>query len=183
MQSNEVIQMNSPDPASLQNLNDIVLPAPVAWWPLASGWYFLLGILFVALAWFGYRALQLWIKNRYRRAALTELRRLAEGIQNTENRASSLRQLPVLLKRTALSAYPRHQVASLSGGDWYGFLNSQLKVPAFTGTTTGLLDDISYSTGDLTMVDSQATKALLDTIEHWLKHHHPATRSEAGKET
>ena len=33
------------DPGSLQNLNDIVVPGPVAWWPLAPGWYLLLAVL------------------------------------------------------------------------------------------------------------------------------------------
>ncbi len=174
--------MNSPDPGSLQNLNDIVLPATVGWWPLAPGWYVLTGLLLIALAWFSYRSLQRWINNRYRRTALTELQLLAEGIQNTEKRNSSLRQLPVLLKRAALSAYPRKQVATLSGDDWYGFLNSQVNKPLFTGPVTGLLDNIAYSTGDLSAVDAQATTVLLDAIKHWLKHHQPANRSEDSKE-
>ncbi|NOR19848.1 MAG: DUF4381 family protein, partial [Xanthomonadales bacterium] len=105
------------DPASLQNLNDIVLPANVEWWPLASGWYFLLGLLLIAVGWYGYRSAQRWIANRYRRAALRELELLKEAVGNDVDRNNNLRQLPVLLKRTALSAYPRHQVASLSGKD------------------------------------------------------------------
>ena len=141
--------MNSPDPASLQNLNDIVLPATVGWWPLAPGWYFLIGLLLITLAWLCYRSLQRWNNNHYRRAALTELQLLEEDTQNAEKRDSSLRQLPVLLKRTALSAYPRNQVASLSGDDWYGFLNSQVKKPAFTDPTISLLDHLAYSTGHL----------------------------------
>ena len=175
--------MKSPDPASLQNLNDIVLPAATSWWPLASGWYFLIGVLLIAIAWISYQSILHWTSNRYRRAALQELQLLTEGIQNAEKRNSSLRQLPVLLKRTALSAYPRHQVASLNGADWYDFLNSQLKSPSFTDASTGLLDNISYSTDDLSTVDSHATTALLESIKHWLQHHHPVTRSETGRES
>jgi len=174
--------MNSPDPGSLQNLNDIVLPATVGWWPLAPGWYVLTGLLLIVLAWFSYRSLQRWISNRYRRAALTELQLLVEGIQNAEKHNSSLRQLPVLLKRAALSAYPRKQVASLSGDDWYGFLNSQVNTPSFTGPTIGLMDYLAYSTGDLSAVDSQATAALLEAIKHWIRHHHPSTRSQDNRE-
>jgi len=174
--------MNSPDPASLQNLNDIVLPATVGLWPLAPGWYFLTGLLLIALAWLSYRLLQRWINNRYRRAALTELQLLAEDTQNAEKRDSSLRQLPVLLKRTALSAYPRKQVASLSGDDWYGFLNSQVKKPAFTDPTISLLDHLAYSTGDLSSVDTQATIDLIEAIRHWLRQHDPAAQSPDSKE-
>ena len=78
--------MKSLDPASLQNLNDIVLPATVGWWPLATGWYFLFGLLLIALAWFGYRSLHRWMNNRYRRAALRELQGREERMRATEER-------------------------------------------------------------------------------------------------
>ncbi len=168
--------MKSPDPASLQNLNDIVLPADVGWWPLATGWYVLSGLLLIALAWFGYRWVQRWINNRYRRAALRELQLLAKRIENTEKRDANLRQIPILLKRTALAAYPRSQVASLSGKNWFHFLNSTLKNPSFTESTVSTLDKISYSSGGLSAIDSQAATALLDASSLWLKHHQPATR-------
>ena len=35
------------DSGSLQNLNDIVIPDPVAWWPPAPGWYVLAAILLI----------------------------------------------------------------------------------------------------------------------------------------
>ena len=37
------------DAGSLQNLNDIVLPAPVGWWPPAPGWWLLSALLLSAL--------------------------------------------------------------------------------------------------------------------------------------
>jgi len=174
--------MKSADPASLQNLNDIVLPATVGWWPLAGGWYFLFGLLLMAFAWFAYRSLRHWIGNRYRRAALLELQLLAQGIQTVSNRETSLRQLPVLLKRTALCAYPRSQVASLSGKDWFRFLNSKLKKPAFTESDSITLDNISYSTGDMSCIDSQIAKALIDASKQWLKHHQIDTWPKVNKE-
>ena len=39
------------DPGSLQNLNDIVLPAPVPWWPLAPGWWVLIGLIPIVGFW------------------------------------------------------------------------------------------------------------------------------------
>jgi hypothetical protein len=175
---NEVTQMKSTDPASLQNLNDIVLPATVGWWPLATGWYFLFGLLLIALAWFGYRSLHRWMNNRYRRAALQELQLLANRIhaideRNPEKRDAKLRQIPILLKRTALSAYPRRQVASLSGKDWFHFLNSTEKTSPFTGSTASTLNKISYSSGELSAVDSKAIEVLLTACRQWLKHHQP----------
>jgi hypothetical protein len=81
--------MKSSDPASLQNLNDIVLPATVGWWPLATGWYVLIGFLLIVIAWLSYRSLKLWIKNRYRRAALRELQVLEDRIHQAEQRDAS----------------------------------------------------------------------------------------------
>jgi len=175
--------MNSTDPASLQNLNDIVLPTPVDWWPLANGWYVVFGIVLIAIGWVGYRLVQDWKSNRYRRAALQELQLLTKGIQSEVDRDSSLRQVPILLKRTALSAYPREQVASLSGKDWFGFLNASVRNPTFTESTFATLDTISYSRGELGEIDKTAITALLNASKQWLKHHQSKTRSEVSKET
>lgn len=175
--------MKSPDPASLQNLNDIVLPGGVGWWPLATGWYYLIGILLVVSAWFIYSAIRSWNRNHYRRAALQQLQLLAKDIENTEQRDAGLRQLPVLLKRTALSVYPRSQLASLTGKSWLDFLNSKVSSASFTDSTAGLLDTLSYSVGDLNTVDTKTADELLAACRHWLKHHQPDQQQKQGLET
>ncbi len=175
--------MKSTDPASLQNLNDIVLPATVSWWPLAIGWYFLAALLLIAFAWFARRSLQRWMHNRYRRAALRELQLLAKGVRSAGGRDSSLSQLPILLKRTALAAYPRRQVAALTGRDWHDFLNSKVSTPTFTQSTVTTLDNIAYSTGELSAVDLQAATALLNASQHWLQHHQTTPRLKHSRET
>ena len=175
--------MKSSDPASLQNLNDIVLPEAAAWWPLASGWYFLLGLLLIFLVWLIYTSIQHRIKNRYRRAALHQLQLLTQEINKTDKRDSVLRQIPILLKRTALTAYPRRQLASLTGKSWHAFLNSKVGTPSFTESSCNSLDCISYSVGDLDTVDAEAANELLEASKHWLKHHHPAGPSTQGMET
>lgn len=175
--------MKTPDPASLQNLNDIVLPEAATWWPLANGWYFLFGLLLVFLAWFIYTSIQHRIKNRYRRAALHQLHLLAQEVNKTGKRDSVLRQIPILLKRTALTAYPRRQLASLTGKSWHDFLNSKSGTPWFTESICHSLDHISYSVGNLDTVDAEAVSELLKACKHWLKHHQPADLSKQGVET
>ena len=167
--------MKSSDPASLQNLNDIVLPATIGWWPLATGWYVLIGFVLIVIAWFSYRSLKLWIKNRYRRAALRELQLLEDRVRKPGQRDASLRQIPVLLKRAALSVYPRSQVASLTGKDWFHFLNSTVKNPSFSEHTINTLNMVSYSTGELSNADLEATTALINASRSWLKHHQAIT--------
>ena len=175
--------MKSPDPASLQNLNDIVLPAATGWWPLATGWYVVLILLLLALVWFAYQVIQRWTKNRYRRAALGELESITAAIEDGSSKEISLRQIPVLLKRSALSAFPRNEVASLSGGRWYDFLNSKVLSPLFTETVTNTLENISYSTGDLSTVKDQEITDLLGATRHWIKNHQITVSRTAGKES
>ncbi|MEO0651765.1 MAG: DUF4381 domain-containing protein, partial [Planctomycetota bacterium] len=93
--------------ASLARLHDIELPEAVSLWPSAPGWWLVAGALGSAAVLAGW---VWWDRHRslaYRRAALREL---------SELRASGeLRALPSLLKRVALAAHPRHEVAALSG--------------------------------------------------------------------
>ena len=175
--------MNTSDPASLLNLNDIVLPEAVSWWPLASGWYYLFGVLLVMLALFVYRMIQNWRSNGYRREALHQLQVLAKDIKSTEKRDAGLRQLPVLLKRTALSVYPRGQLASLTGESWLNFLNSKVSKASFNNATAALLDKLSYSVGDLSAVDTKTANELLGACQHWLKNHQPDPQQKPGQES
>lgn len=172
--------MKSNDPASLQNLNDIVMPAAVDWWPLAGGWYVIVGLLSIAILWLVYRSSKNWFANRYRRAAMRELLILEQALTDDANSVNSLKQLPVLLKRTALSVYPRNQVAALSGSDWFQFLNSNLKKPVFTESMAVTLENIAYSNGDLSAIDRQAARELLSASSLWMKHHLPAVRLKEG---
>ncbi len=102
--------MNS-DPASLHNLREIILPPPVPWWPLAPGWWLLFAAIAVAALAFAFRLFRWWRVNAYRRAALREL-----AI------AGDVTAIAEVLKRTALVAYPRKNVAALSGAAWLAWL-------------------------------------------------------------
>lgn len=102
-------------PLSLSGLNDIELPPEPPHWPPAPEWWALAVSLLLSGT---VLAVQLLRRHRalaYRRAALAELAQLrAEG---------DISELPALLKRVALAAYPRGEVASLSGGPWLEFLS------------------------------------------------------------
>ena len=92
-----------PDPASLDNLRDIVEPPPIPWWPPAVGWWVLLGLVVVMAAVVGLLAWRKWRAGAYRRAALSEL-----------ESAHGMAAIAETLKRTALAAFPRTDVAALS---------------------------------------------------------------------
>ena len=103
------------DPASLQNLHDIVVSSPAPFWPPASGWILLLGLFIMLAAFLLIRAVILYRRNAYRRVALDELRQAAASPE-------PLALIASLLKRTALAAYGREEVASLTGETWVSWL-------------------------------------------------------------
>lgn len=106
----------NPDPASLDNLQDIIEMAPVSWWPFATGWWFVIVISLIGLLIQTYLSWRKWQSNAYRREALRLL-------QTT----SSVAEISSLLKRTALSAGRRSDIASLTGPDWIAWLTQTSK--------------------------------------------------------
>jgi hypothetical protein len=104
--------MNS-DLASLNNLNEIVLPSAPPFWPPAAGFWLLVIILagllgLVTTCYFLNRK-----KNAYRRAGLMLL---AE--------AGTIREIDIVLKRVGLAAFKREIIAPLYGKEWASFLDS-----------------------------------------------------------
>jgi hypothetical protein len=136
------------DPSDLSNLRDIVVPPDVSFWPPAPGWW-VVGAVCAGAAGFVIAAVvRRWQRNAYRREALHALE-TAEG-----------RHISAILKRTALAAFPREQVASLSGPAWLAFLDR-------TGGTTfagSALLALAYGgTGDRDAVIVQARR--------WIERH------------
>ncbi|BFM19975.1 DUF4381 domain-containing protein [Gilvimarinus japonicus] len=96
-------------------MEPLVAASPVAKIPEGPGWWVLLalilGIVAIAIGWKFYRRYQ----NRYRYYAITEINSLPEDF--------SPWQVSAILKRCALTEFPRQQVASLTGSHWTEFLN------------------------------------------------------------
>jgi len=154
------------DAGSLQNLNDIVLPGAVPWWPLAPGWYVLASLLVVVLLVLSVRMWNARCLNRYRRQALAELAQM-----RPENGADSLQQLPDLIKRAALAAWPRERVASLSGAAWHRFLDESSACERFSGGAGATLDWLAYRTDAANPPSPEDLTRALDAVEFWLKNH------------
>lgn len=95
----------------LDKLHDFYQPPAPAWTPQTVGWYVLFVIVEILVLWTAVHQMRKWFANRYRRAALRQLDLV------------SANEFSALLKRTALAAWPRERVASLSGAEWLKFLN------------------------------------------------------------
>lgn len=132
---------------SLSGLQDIVLPGIPALWPPAPGFWILLFLLLVALIslWRWRRILHR--RNAYRRAGLELLQQ-----------ARSVRDVSLVLKRVALAAWPREQVASLYDSEWANFLNSSCA-------------QCRFEPDGWHEPDKPAEQALISTASNWIRKH------------
>ena len=92
---------------SLDRLHDIIVPGPVPWWPPAPGWFWVMAFASIVAVVVLFKGFIRWQHNLYRREALAELGRLETVLSVSSQRAVGLLALSELLKRTALTAFPR----------------------------------------------------------------------------
>ncbi|MGB1009364.1 MAG: DUF4381 domain-containing protein [Thiolinea sp.] len=159
-------------------LRDIHVPADVGWWPPAYGWWllFLLCLLLVFIL------LRHWRRKKARpfipqvcQPALQELQRLEKA--HADNPGQLIRELSVLLRRSAISLYGRHQVSGLSGSHWLEFLDQQQQGngKVFSERFRKMLTELPYrehsdaSAGDL-----------VSAVRKWLLHQQDK-RNAAGE--
>jgi len=154
------------DAGNLQNLNDIVMPDAVPWWPLAPGWYVLAAVVAVVLAVLFIRWQQNRRRNRYRMQALHEL-----SLIRQDGSTEALQALPALLKRTALAAWPRAEVAALSGAAWHHFLDESAAMDGFCSGAGATLDWLAYTMSAESEPAVPDREQVLDAAELWLKQH------------
>ena len=107
-------------PELLALMHDLVMPEPVPWLPQTPGWWITLGWLLAVLLLAVWQVIKRRRRNRYRRDALAELDAIAA--QRDIEPAESAQRIAAILKRTALVAYPRQDVAGLYGTKWARFL-------------------------------------------------------------
>src|SRR5215510_974212 len=159
------------DPYSLDNLHDIVEPASIPWWPPAPGVWLLLGLVAVWLAtglvlWWVH-----WRRQAYRRAGLQELHGIAARLGHAPERAAALVDLAALLKRVALVAYAREQVAALSGNAWLTFLDRTGGTAQFTQGPSAVLAEVSSRPSLGSALDTAQVAALVATARDWIRQH------------
>jgi len=102
--------------ASLDKLNDIIVPPLVGFFPLAPGWYIVFLLIVALLFHFAYQRYETYKKEQYRRDAEEELEAL-----NDKNRENTIALLS-LAKRVGISAYGREAIVPLNGDAWWDFM-------------------------------------------------------------
>ena len=92
-----------------------------------------------------------------------------------------MRHLPELVKRTALAAFPREEVASLSGIEWLQFLDRTGHTDAFTRGRGRLLAELAYDPQVIAPLDAAAVEELFSVIRRWIGRHPVATEAAVGR--
>jgi hypothetical protein len=140
----------------LDKLHDFYQPPPPAWTPQTAGWYVLFAIAGLAILWIAVRSIRRWRANAYRRQALRELALLPCG------------QFSALLKRTALAAWPREKVSSLSGSEWLQFLDRTTGSDQFSGAPGNRIEEIALREETVPAGDEQALRTM---VANWIRRH------------
>ncbi len=113
-------------------------------------------VVAITAIWILVREIRRWMFNRYRREALKELQTL------------TVAEFSVLLKRTALSVWPREKVASLSGVEWLQFLDATIRGDGFLATPGNQIENLAFCEADLSAEDE---KQLRELTAKWIRSH------------
>jgi hypothetical protein len=107
----------------VDQLRDIRGLDPVSWWPLATGWLLVAGIvlLLLFLSLLLIRHLHRYPPGSWRRDAQQQLRNLRHAIR-TEAPKVVAGELSELLRRISIARFGRSDCASLTGEEWLAWL-------------------------------------------------------------
>ncbi|WP_462320287.1 DUF4381 domain-containing protein [Halochromatium sp.] len=172
--SDSLSTLSAPASASVQpaeqahvglELRDIHLPAEPGFWPPAPGWWLLFGLLLALAFWLGRLGWRRYQQLRRRRGIFGELDQLQNaGLQGP----ALIAAVSALLKRVALSRYPRTEVAALTGGAWLEFLDRTGGDGRFTGGAGKLLAQGAYAPERQLCEQDDKQQALFGIARDWL---------------
>ncbi|WP_122448932.1 DUF4381 domain-containing protein [Pseudomonas viridiflava] len=160
----------------LDQLQPLIAPDAVGFWPLAPGWWVLL-LLIPAAGW------GLWLLRRLlpvkagkvrseqpldpvRVAALAELASLPKPYDGAPAGAW-LQQINGLLKRLCRNHYPHSQSHTLNGRKWLAFLDN--RCPAAGLTRWMILVEGAYKPE--CKLDDKAITGLTQAVDTWIRKH------------
>jgi hypothetical protein len=160
----------------LDQLEPLIAPAPISWWPPAPGWW-LLAALLPLLIWGLLRVLKRLRKRAskniqaedtldpLRQAALDELERLAKPYD--QDAGPWLQQLNNILKRLCREHYPQSHSHTLSSRAWLAFLDT--RCPAAGLTRWMILVEGAYK--PQCQLDDKAIDGLHQAVSIWIRKH------------
>ena len=157
--------MNPQDP--LAALHPLREPELIGWWPLAPGWWLLIALAVLLLACI---AVLLWRRHQsraYRRQATQQLKSLRHAFNEGGDVPHYVQGLSRLLKATALQAYPREEIAAISGEAWPRLLNATMAASSPGDEFPAEFSDACYRA----QPENIDTELLYRCAQHWIDQH------------
>ena len=155
------------DPAKLA---DIYLPGAITFWPVAPGWWILLGILIFFLLVIIYLikrkpAIPVPTGKELKSQAMQELNSIKENYESLTNPHETVKKLSIFLRRYALSLYQRDNIASLTDEQWLTLLDEIIAHDSTPGSNSGFKESpFSHQFSVLlTQVPYQSAHTPIDT--------------------
>lgn len=157
---------------SAEQLQPLILPTPISWWPPALGWW-LLALFFIILfsAWHYVKRIrvatnQVVSSDPLRDSALQQLRALTKPYDGAQA-GLWLQQINQLLKRICATRYPDSASHTLSGREWLAFLDS--RCPAAGLSRWMILVQGAYQPD--CRLDDKSIAQLQQAIDTWIRKH------------
>jgi len=157
-----------PDPA-VNSIADIALPSAASHMPQTWGWAALAILVLLAVV----TLLQLGLRrrqaNRNRREALAELDALIDlGAVSTDS-VDFQQKLAEIVKRTALVAWKREAVVSLTGAEWAQFIATHGGARGRSDVLGKLVSDREYIARPML---PEEREALVVAARQWIEEHY-----------
>ena len=138
----------------LDRLETIPEPEPISFLPQTVTWIWIGLVLLMVIVWFLFNKYKIYRANRYRRVAIQEV---SQANHDTAMLAN-------ILRRTALVAFPRTQVASLHGDNWLAFLNQTYPGEEFSSELGRVLISAPYTS-------NQPNSDVTSLVTQWIRTH------------
>ena len=151
----------------IHGIDEVIVPDAISWWPSTSGWIVVGAVAGMLLLAKVSQIARRWWRNRYRREALRQLGELQGRTEPME----VVSKLPFYIKATALHAYPREEVASLSGNDWLAYLDAHYQGPSFQQEIGQELLRCAYQPKHRSQLDDIQAVRLIDMSRLWIATH------------
>lgn len=146
-------------------LRDLHLPDAIGWWPLAPGWWLVIGAVLIGLGFL----FRYWLRTRSRSAArryaLRQLDDIVKEFDEHGNVVAFGATVSELLRRTMLAYAPRQRVAGLTGEEWLKWLDRDLVQPVFVSGPGRQLLDLPYRNPGLELPPADMDR-LVTAVRH-----------------
>ncbi|PXF63765.1 DUF4381 domain-containing protein [Kangiella spongicola] len=149
----------------LKQLRDIHQPEPVSWWPLAPGWWIIIGLVVLIAALFIIKAILKKRHYRYVRLAVKELKQLKQANEETRWLARSHN----VMRRLSLCYVPEDKIGSMNQQEWQAFLQATSKQSLNNQTlseqTINAFADLPYKPANYS--ETLDKDAILNEVTQW----------------